>query len=270
MTTFQKVIKYFAIAFAALLIVNIISGICYGLQTISSLFGSPDAEERMKEFTQSEAENALYVSLGGAELVIKNGDTFKADFDEKYISCHQAGNKMLIMQKKTELFGKDKVCAVTIYVPEAMMFDVADIEVGAGQVTIGELNAKELSLDMGAGETVIGKLNVTEKAEIDCGAGAFMVESGSIANLSADTGMGEFNLGSRLTGSSEINHGMGEANIRLIGDAGDYTVNLDKGMGEATLNGQIVSGGSYGNGASYVEADCGMGAIHIDFFEENQ
>lgn len=269
MTTFQKVIKYLAIAFAVFLIVSIISGICYGLQSVSFLFVNMDSEERIQEFTQSEAENALYIGLSGAELVIKNGDAFKADFNGEYISCRQDGNKILITQKKTELFGKNKACTVTVYVPEAMMFDEADIEVGAGQVTIDELNTKELSLDMGAGETVIGKLNVTGKAEIDSGMGAFTVKNGSIANLSADTGIGEFNLASQLTGSSEINHGIGEANIRLIGDESDYTVNLDKGLGEATLNGQIVGGGSCGNGANYVEADCGIGAVHIDFFEEN-
>lgn len=81
----------------------------------------------------------------------------------------------------------------------------------------------------------------------------------------ADTGMGEFILLARLTGSSKLNHGIGEADISLIGSENDYTVTLDKGIGEATLDGKSVSGGTYGSGASKLDIDCGVGEINVDF-----
>lgn len=110
-------------------------------------------------------------------------------------------------------------------------------------------------------------LNVTGEAEIDGGAGSIKIVDGSIANLDADTGVGEFILRARLSGSSKLDHGIGKADISLVGDESDYTITINKGIGEATLDGKSVSGGTYGNGTSQVDIDCGIGEINVGFVD---
>lgn len=267
MSTFQKIIKYLAMAFAISLIVSIISGICYGIGSVSFIFAS-DTEDITKEFESFSGANALYADLDGAELVIKQGDTLKAEADSEYISCRQDGNRILITEKSHRLFGRNnKSRKVTVYIPENLVFDEAEISVGAGKVTAETINSKKLSLDIGAGEMIIDSLNVTDEAEIDGGAGSIKIADGSITNLDADTGMGEFILCARLSGSSEIDHGIGEADISLVGDESDYTITINKGIGEATLDGKSVSSGDYGNGASSIDIDCGIGEINVGFVE---
>lgn len=267
MTAFQKVIKYSAMAFAVFLIVSIISGISYGVGLVSFLFGN-DTAEITEKFEYSSAANILYADLGGAELVIKQGSTLAAEADSKYISCRQDGNRILITEKSQGPFGRSsKSRKVTVYIPENTVFDEAEINIGAGKLTADAINAKELSLDIGAGETVINSLNVTDEAEIDGGAGSIRIESGNINNLDADTGMGEFILRARLTGSSKIDHDIGEADISLVGNESDYAVTLDKGIGEARIDGKSVSSGDYGNGASSIDIDCGIGEINVNFVE---
>ena len=54
-------------------------------------------------------------------------------------------------------------------------------------------------------------------------------------------GVGEANLQSRLTGDCDIDYGVGELNLTLIGTADDYRISLDKGAGKATLDGVKMS-----------------------------
>lgn len=150
---------------------------------LNAVFGGIKCDLRNAIF---EKDTVIKVSciFGGAELVIKQGDFLKAGADSKYINCRQDGNKILITEKRQNLFGRSsKSRKVTVYVPENMVFDEAEINVGAGTVTAETINAKRISLDIDAGEMIINSLNVTDEAEIDGGAGSIRIESGSIANL---------------------------------------------------------------------------------------
>ena len=68
MTTFQKVIKYLALALAIFLIVTIIGGIITGLTGISFLTSSKDAETvgEMQNLSIDGEISALSVDLSGA------------------------------------------------------------------------------------------------------------------------------------------------------------------------------------------------------------
>lgn len=269
MTTFQKLIKYLAIAFAVFLIVNIALGIYHGIGSVLYFSFDNDDDRAINEFTLLTESNALYVNLSVADLTLKEGEALTVQTNSKYIACRQDGNRILISEKRHRIFSEEKSKhSVTVYIPKDMIFDAVDIEGGVGKVTADVINSKEFSLDMGAGETIIGELNVSQKAEIEGGAGAIKIESGNIANLDADTGVGKFTLGAYLSGRSEINHGMGRADIRLSGSESDYMIKLDKGIGNAMLNGKNVEAGVYGNGQNHIDVECGVGEIHIDFFEE--
>ena len=55
----------------------------------------------------------------------------------------------------------------------------------------------------------------------------------------------------------------------LIGEEDDYKIELDKGIGEATLDGKEMSDDSvYGAGENYVEIDGGVGKLNITFREK--
>ena len=73
MTTFQKIIKYLALAFAIFLIVTIIGGIITGLTGISFLTSSEDAEivGEMQNLPIDGEISSLSVDLSGAEFKYK-------------------------------------------------------------------------------------------------------------------------------------------------------------------------------------------------------
>ena len=55
----------------------------------------------------------------------------------------------------------------------------------------------------------------------------------------------------------------------LLGSKDDYKIELDKGIGEATLEGESLKDDSvYGSGENKIDIDGGVGAINIDFAED--
>ena len=130
------------------------------------------------------------------------------------------------------------------------------------------LNAEKLSLDLGAGEVTIDKLTAGSSAKINGGAGQLTINGGGLANLDFDMGVGKVVLTSALTGEGKIDYGVGELCLTLIGSAEDYRIELDKGIGEALLDGQKMADDTvYGQGENTLEIDGGVGSMNIRFTE---
>lgn len=85
-------------------------------------------------------------------------------------------------------------------------------------------------------------------------------------NLDLDLGVGKITLTSKLTGINEINSGVGETNINLLGIKEDYQIKVDKGIGSIDIDGEnILNNTYYGNGTSRVDIDGGIGSINVRF-----
>ena len=66
-----------------------------------------------------------------------------------------------------------------------------------------------------------------------------------------------------------MDYGVGNAKLTLLGKKEDYQIELDKGVGNATLEGESMSDDSvYGAGPNQIDIDGGVGNIRIQFQEE--
>lgn len=91
-----------------------------------------------------------------------------------------------------------------------------------------------------------------------------------LANLKLDMGIGEVDMRSVLTGDCKIDIGVGELNLDLLGTSKDYSVALDKGIGDALLDGRKMQDDEiYGTGDTAIEIDGGVGAVKIEFDERS-
>ncbi len=264
MTTMQKIIKCFALAFAIFLSISIIGGICGALFHVSYFF-SGNTQDEMKKHIIGNNFTSLSVNISAAELEIKTGEEFVIETNNRYLSYKQNGENLRIYETKP-FFALRKGMKVTLTVPKETVFDYADIDAGAGKVTIDELLAGSLNIELGAGELKAERLDALDKAEIDGGAGSVTIMSGLLNNADIDMGVGELNLTSELDGKSSIDYGLGETNLVLLGTDDDYKIELDKGIGEAWLEGVKMSDDSvYGGGSRRVEIDGGIGELNIIF-----
>ncbi len=267
MTTFQKVIKYLAMAFAIFLTVSIIGGILSMFGLFGGLFDGDAVSDDMKTYTISERIANLEVSINAADFTIKQADTFSVESNLKHLSVEQTNGVLTI--KETKKFGSTySGASLILYIPKESVFEKATITTGAGRLTVVALSAGTLNLELGAGEVQIESLIASSKADIDGGAGKITISHGALHDLDLDMGVGQLNLTSALTGESEFDLGIGESNITIIGNRDAYKFDIEKGLGSITVDGETISNvKNFGSGQNSVDISGGIGAIHVTFKE---
>lgn len=278
MNAVQKVIKYLAMAFAIFLSVSIIGGIITGLTGVSyilsggdnDLFGrGNEAVGDMQVYPIEGEISSLSLCIGGAELKIQTADTLSVESNHKYISVKTEDGQLCISETKKLLTTHPGGVTVILNIPEGFVFDEATIETGAGKVEIDSLSADILKLSLGAGKVEIRNLTANARADIDGGAGELKIDGGRLCNLELDMGVGELTLKSRIEGKSRVTYGIGDTKLTLLGSREDYQIEIDKGIGDAKLEGESIPDDSvYGTGENRIEIGGGIGAIHIDFSED--
>ena len=277
MTTLQKVIKYLALAFAIFLTVSIVGGILSAVGLLGSLFSDDDAEwgdviGETKNYTVSSEISDLNIQINAADFYIKEGNSFSIESNLKNLEVDEKNGCLTLKDlTKIKLNGSNAYenAVLTIYVPVGTVFDNVNIKTGAGRFTVDSLSAATIGFELGAGDVTISKLIAEKSANIEGGAGRITISDGAIKNLDLEMGLGQLNLTSALTGDCNLDSGVGEMNVTLLGSRDDYELDIEKGIGNITVDGKNVTDfGSSGNGANEVDIHGGVGAINVRFNNE--
>ncbi|MBQ9747227.1 MAG: DUF4097 family beta strand repeat protein [Clostridia bacterium] len=268
MTSLQKAIKYASMAFAVLLALGIVSGLLRAVGLIDMLIDRDAVAEETRVYEISDEITALDIRIGAAALTIRQGEAFSVESNLRDLRVKEKDGTLIIEEDTS--FAKSYHDAVLVLcVPEGTVFEKASIETGAGVVTVDVLSASRLKLVFGAGDVRVDTLNASESAEIVGGAGRLTVSGGELHGLDLEMGVGELILTSALLGRSDLELGIGETEITLIGGEEDYTVDIEKGLGGITVDGESVSGSVVrGHGQNKIDVSGGIGAIRMFFGEE--
>lgn len=275
----QKIIKYCAIGFGIFLIVNIFSAIMVGIASLGIFFDGDFGFKRDAYLEEAKGISIkgtnfreLEIDAAAVSVEIRSSDSFRVETNNKYIKVREYSDKLKIEEAGYSFFrnGSSRETFLTVYIPEGMVFDEVSIDTGAGKMSIEELEARDISFDLGAGKLEIEKLVATHKLDIDGGAGEINILDGSINDLDLDMGVGSVTIQALVTGYSEIDAGVGNCELRLLGNEEDYRIKINKGIGEATIDGKAVSNDTYyGNGNSRISIDGGVGRINVSFLSVN-
>lgn len=267
MTEGQRLIKAFAIVFAVILILGIFSGILGLLSGLSYLFDKEAPTDiPLSGIAVTSAVNALDVDIAAADFEIKRGDALSIESNHKYLQIEEDDGVLEISEKKRLITTKSEGYKVILYIPQDLNFSEVDITTGAGKLSISDLSANELDLELGAGKADLDRVSVYSEVSIDGGAGELNINNSSFYNLSLNIGVGNSNLNTSLKGNSTVNCGVGATDITLIGAEADYKVSFDKGIGEAKVKGENIKDGTIiGTGTSFVDINCGIGSVSLDF-----
>ncbi len=265
MTSTQKIIRYFAVALAVLLAVSIVGGVLRMFGIFGRFFNNDAVTGEVLTYSVSPDIKRLHVEINAADFTIKQGDRFAVESNLKYLTVEDKNGVLTI--KETQKFSSKYTGALlTLFVPANTTFQKADITTGAGRLTADYLSADTLKLVLGAGEVRIDTLIALSAADIDGGAGKITVSGGALRHLDLDMGVGQLNLTTKLTGESDLDLGIGESNITVIGNRADYRLDVEKGLGTLTVDGSVVSSiKERGNGENEIDINGGIGAINLAF-----
>lgn len=225
MNTAQKIVKYFAIGFAALLIVSICSGIVFGGLGILTAGKLISDNSKVETVCTSGEEPCLQINLSLSELNIKKGESLDVDTKNDQVEVTKNGQSLVVVERGRKVFDHWDNRTVTVYVPEETEFEKTAISGGAGSMHIETLHTKSLEMSLGIGEAKIENLD-TKDAKIS-------------------TGIGALYLG-------------------LVGTPIDYEIKVSKGIGKITFNGKSVSDHStLGDGHKKIDVSGGIGSIDV-------
>ncbi len=236
---------------------------------LGGCIGASDAVlSEMKMFEVASEIHTLDVEINAADFKIEIGEKFSVESNLKYLSVSER-NGVLIVEDKAKNNSNYANAKLTVCIPSGAEFDSIDIRAGAGKLTAGTLSAKSVELEFGAGDVRIESLTATAEADIEGGAGEITVLGGTLNNLSLEVGVGALNLTATLLGNCELNFGVGESNVTVLGAREDYRIEIEKGIGSITVDGKSATDfGSSGNGSNRIEIDGGVGAINLKFQEK--
>lgn len=209
--------------------------------------------------------NNLEITTAGCNVYLNRTDeneihvnTQNVDFGNSGITLDvvQEGDKLVVQTLMNgnlwkKITGDSKYYGdVYIYLPENIKLTTANIEFGAGELSIEKLHADELTMNIGAAECNVLEYK-TKKAVINLGAGSIDMS-------------GEF------TDSLNLKCGAGEAEFDLPGTKHDYNYTLKCGIGEISIEdeeyGGLAAARSVDNGGSKdIDIICGAGDVSVEF-----
>ena len=260
-----KLVKKIADALAIVLIVMIFGGIlgATGLPAILS----PESSEPLTEGISfgTEEISSLEVEAGAADISFLQGESLSVEFDKNSFTVKEHGGRITV-RERSNFLNLNKSRSLKIFIPENFSFEKVKLETGASNVEGQLLRAQKLDLDSGAGLVVFDKLEVTQKAELDCGAGEVTVRSGTLGSLDFSLGVGLADITAELKGNSEIESGVGELSLHLPDGKENYCFNIETGLGAIVFDGSSVKGETViGNGENSVSLEGGVGSVKVSF-----
>lgn len=270
MNNVQKVIKYIAITLAVVLIVGIITGILTIVGTIfgiSTLIDMTNNNIAVHNFTK-EYENIHSIEIDISSIDLELITTAETNVNNLKIEGLDIPTEYKFEENNGVLKVKGKSVKsnskLVMYVPN--MLNDLDIDIGAGNIQIDNINTQEFSLGTGATNANINNLEVSRNADIDAGTGNITIKDANISNLDVDAGIGKLEYTGYLNGFNDINCGIGKVELNLQGKESSYRITAEKGIGEVKINGNKVSGTqTLGNGSNIIKVSGGIGSLDIRY-----
>lgn len=245
MTQGHKIIKGLAIALAVFIIVSILSGIVCGIVGLISIFTD---EENLLDNPNiikiEEKIDVIDIEIGATNLIIKDGEEFKVETNDGDIIIDQEGSTLKINEKNSKKFISKSKSKLTIYIPKEESVDQLILELGAGNVSIEDIE-------------------VRAQTEIQGGAGNIEISSSILNNIDFELGVGNVDLEAYLYGENSIECGVGNLDLNLLNED-DYKVSIEKGVGTISVNGKKAKNNTtIGNGDHIIDIEGGVGNIDV-------
>jgi len=222
--------------------------------------------EHAKVYEISADIHSLDIQINAADFIIEQGSGFELESNLKNLTVSEKCGVLIIKEKIVP--GVDYTNAMlTLRVPENIVLDKVEIETGAANLMAESLCAKDLTLKLGAGNVEFAQLIAYDEIDIEGGAGQITVKDGDLKDLSLSLGVGRLDLTAALQGKCELEFGVGESNVTVLGDRNDYIVDIEKGIGSVTLDGD---GKNSSEAKHYIQIKGGIGSANVSFQEEKE
>ena len=214
------------------------------------------------------------IDVEGCTLLIKYSDDDRFYLEAENIEEMQAYAKGDTLYVKSSRSGKVtgsmiRESVITLYLPEGYTFDKAEINMGAGFLSVEQLIAKEVEAKIGAGEVDLSTCDC-DKLDINVGAGDFSIHDMQIGELKCVVGMGNITLNGTISEDAKAECSMGNISLNLANEVTDFDYKLEASVGNITLDGEQYAGLASEKKIDHqaehtMKLQCAMGNIDVSF-----
>lgn len=205
----------------------------------------------------------LDMEIGAADIRILPGREFRVETDNPYITVKESDGRLILREKSH--VGSLESSKLLLYIPDGKTFDRADIEVGAASLYCESLQCGRLEMSIGAGKGEFGWVSVEDVCEMEVGAGELVIGDGRFDRLDLEVGVGSAVVTAGYIQTGALDAGIGSIELTLMQDRTQYTIRCEDGIGNVWVDGRTMSGGQEGTGDERLDVSCGIGQVRINF-----
>lgn len=253
--------------------------------------------EKTMIFDHADQIRDITIDAGGANLVIKESEDDDIWLENRSSTervRYETNDDRISIQAgyRQRIFGLGSVVETSgeiyLYLPEDMMLDTIEMEIGGGKLdsigltaseiyvelgggkmVLDGLSADNVELDVGAGKVDLKSLNAVY-ADLAVGAGKLSINDMDVSELVLDVGAGKADLEGKITDYANMACGVGDMDILLEGSERDYDYSLECAIGKINIGSSRYSGLAserYVNNGSrrLISVDCAVGTVSVDF-----
>lgn len=230
--------------------------------------------------------DSLDFDINYGSVYIKEGNTFSIDADnlpENVFESYVSNGTWYIKEdygRLVKVFGwnfslgnifdwdEDNSRRITITIPKDFMAEAYTLNIGAGEVNVETIYAKEGDFSVGAGMLNINKMIVNNKSKYEVGAGSMRIDDFTATDAIIDCGIGSIIINGELKGDNVIKCGIGRIKLDLNGTEDDFSYELESGLGNVVIDGRSyhsMNKSINNNTDNRLVLDCGIGSIDVDF-----
>lgn len=302
MSPLQRVIKYFAMGFAAFLMVGILSSIVAVVSGVGYGFNSYEDNKNYVSFTKDfDNVKNLNISNHDKKLTIVSGDTEKVIVEAKKVpdtlEVKVTSDGTLVIEDKNRfyiswIFGLagdwNHDMEILVTVPRDFTAGRVELDGGSAAMEVEDLTADYMIIDGGSGSFVgrnlyAKKANINfesgsnrleyvefKKGKMDCGSGDIKLQNAIFTDVEIDGGSGSLSYSGQLLGKTYLDGGSGRNSFELVGKREDYSIECDGGSGGLWIDGTREDDykDRNSNANNEIRIDGGSGRIVIDFYSE--
>ena len=213
----------------------------------------------------------LNLKVGGASFRVKESEDNQYYVEAEDVSKFQAyveGECLYIKTLKASANTIDD-STVTLYVPAGCQLASLSVELGAGQITLENIDAARQDLTVGAGQINIKDMQA-ENMTVEVGMGELVATDIIVDTLNAEVGMGHMLVKGAINKDANIECAMGSVEVECQGAREDFNYEIDGALGEVVIGNKQYAGVTQeqkinNNASKDMRLECAMGSLVIDF-----
>ncbi|MDE6915964.1 MAG: DUF4097 family beta strand repeat-containing protein [Lachnospiraceae bacterium] len=228
-----------------------------------------DAIKRLKLRTAAAAVNVRKAHGGMIRVVAENLQ------DEDY-TCEVCSDTLAVIYDVRHVRHfvslNHKEVRITLYLPEELVFEHIDLQVGAGEAVMKDvpISCQDMEVEIGAGEWRAAQLTVAGTLDVQVGAGRVRMKRADVGSLQVECSVGNIVFKGAVQSDIRVECGMGSCRFELENKESDFNYDISCAVGSVKVNGS--GGTSFGSKKIYSNQnargtavlECGIGSIVLN------